>query len=519
MPEYGAMNAERAPAKREADTLTLQRILTVVIPLLGISLLIMILYPASYSTVSPTTLDVGNVTAPTYTWCFECADRCDNVVRSIEDHVKGPVLDQKMKLQNLAQEVPFFFRGTDHLYLEDVLSWSDDNPFKKYSDLTGGQTFISADQHMSNYGTFETSQGHLVFDMNDFDQVMVGSYCWDIWRTGVSILIHSELNGLSKDEQRSLLHSFAYTYMITVLSYVDNDNELTYELGIDNAYGPVYKLMHKVSKKTRVDMLDKFAPVGSTGVRKFTHNDKTRLEAPEQAHVEEIGKNWGGYVGSVDDFVRENNVPPLQEIQDTHLFFTIKSIARRRGAGLGSLGSRRFFILLEGPTTGQDDDIIVDVKQEPEPEWYDYASKKTIKLNYFKNNGQRVVMATKALSTHPGATLGWITLSDGTYLVRERSPWKGSVDPNSLTDVHEFKQVIDQMAITAATNHARADNDYRPDIIPWSFEAEFAKLVQKKPDKFIKSFIDFSFGYFDRVHGDFTCFKRAFEAGKVKTRK
>merc|ERR1719223_1500969 len=173
---------------------------------------------------------------------------------------------------------------------------------------------------------------------------------------------------------------------------------------------------------------------------------------------------------------------------------------------MGSLGDTRYYVLVEGLTDGQDDDVILDVKREPEPEWFDYASSELLRLNNFRNNGQRATMAEKAMHIRPPDTLGWINLSEGVSIVRERSPLKGNIDLDKLTDKDLFSQVADQMAVVSATNHARADNSYRPDVIPWSFEDQFADAVRDKHGIFVNAVVDFGHVYYHRVQKDWECF-------------
>ena len=42
-------------------------------------------------------------------------------------------------------------------------------------------------------------------------------------------------------------------------------------------------------------------------------------------------------------------------------------MAERLHAGVGSLGVKRYYVLIEGPSTGQSDDRILDVKAQGAP--------------------------------------------------------------------------------------------------------------------------------------------------------
>src|SRR5690606_7049812 len=53
-------------------------------------------------------------------------------------------------------------------------------------------------------------------------------------------------------------------------------------------------------------------------------------------------------------------------------YFTIKDIAGRVNAGMGSLGTPRYYVLIEGAGGGAGDDRILDVKRQAEPSGYPY---------------------------------------------------------------------------------------------------------------------------------------------------
>lgn len=449
---------------------------------------------------------VGEQSKINYDWCFDCEQRCENVIEAIETRNLGSDDITNKKLDAIAEGIFPFFRGTDHLYLEDVLRWPSNSSFHAFGVFDGSLTFVDADQHLSNFGSFHDGIKHLVFDMNDFDEVMIGSYIIDLWRTGVSILIQSEENGLSQEDQQEILRSFAYTYFSTVIGYVENDNELYFELGVQNTYGEVHTLLEKVEKeRSRKWMLDKYAPINkaNNGTRKFKRK-KSMVQVTEKEY-NDLKAAWPSYIESCPKFHRSGFENPFDTITDKSKYFKIKDMVRKVGAGLGSLGSDRFSVLIEGPTDSQDDDIYLDVKEEPKPSWLDFANKKLLLMNAFADNGQRIAMGYKALKTNVPPTLGYLNINNATFVVRPRSPYKASVNYSALTDLESFRQVADQLAKVSATGHSRADNDYRPDIIPWSFEDSFAKAAAHGEGPFISSVIEFSFMYFSQLKADWKC--------------
>lgn len=474
-----------------------------------------VLYVVDPDPTRPPTSAIGNQgDKAEYEWCYGCKHRCKNVILSIESHLKTINKDiAEYKKGAIKADVFSFFRGTDFLYLEDILEsqkLASPGMGWEFSKHNEAHIWVNADQHMSNFGSFHDALGRLVYDINDFDEVMIGSYAIDLWRASVSVLLQARINGFTISEGKELVRSFAYAYFNTVISYVGNDNELYFDLTMANTYGPVKAQLEQVLKtNTRVLMLDKFAPLNSTGMRAFTESDRN-IPVSDKT-FKQFHRAWPEYIVSSTLFHRKafGNSTALEQINTKRAtdigYFNIKDISERLNSGLGSLGSRRYYVLIEGPTTGQDDDVILDVKYEAEPSWFDYCSPEAIKLNNFSDNGERIVMGIKALSMHSSPSIGYAKFDDGSYLVRPRSPWKGAVDAATLTDLEEFRQVCTQMGVLSATAHSRADNDYNSKIIPWSFEAEFAKVAAMHEKEFVASISEPAENWLSHLDSDYAC--------------
>jgi uncharacterized protein (DUF2252 family) len=100
-------------------------------------------------------------------------------------------------------ESPFaFFRGSVSIMAADLAG----------SDNTGLSVQLCGDAHIQNLGCFETPDGHLVFDVNDFDETIEGPWEWDVKRMAASIV----LAGL---ESRHNKHACASAVSEFILSY------------------------------------------------------------------------------------------------------------------------------------------------------------------------------------------------------------------------------------------------------------------------------------------------------------
>ena len=98
----------------------------------------------------------------TTSWCFDCEQRCDNVRQAMVANNAGISGESRTaKFQHLASDIGVFYRGTDHLFLEDYLTGVTEESVQGQSRFTTDKTkcFIDADQHINNFGTFQDSNG------------------------------------------------------------------------------------------------------------------------------------------------------------------------------------------------------------------------------------------------------------------------------------------------------------------------------------------------------------------------
>jgi uncharacterized protein (DUF2252 family) len=75
---------------------------------------------------------------------------------------------------------PFaFFRGAAALLAADIAPLP----------VTGLHVQICGDAHVRNLGAYAAPEGHLVFDINDFDETIVGPWEWDLKRLATSLIL------------------------------------------------------------------------------------------------------------------------------------------------------------------------------------------------------------------------------------------------------------------------------------------------------------------------------------------
>jgi len=335
-----------------------------------------------------------------------------------------------------------------------------------------------------------------------------------------------DINGINQQQQREkILRSFATTYYRTVMSYKDNNRELTDYFNLSNSIGAVRDLLIDMHRNGgRLQMLETYCYFDSHGIRRLDLS-RPDLEPVDPDIEEVILHHWNEYLATlgqcrrvhyqnetwIGDWVKAN--------VSINSYYHIKSIAARIGAGLGSLGQPRYYLLIEGPTNSQSDDIMLDMKREPVPEWWNFVHLDVERANvHFSSEGQRICLGIHALTIYVDHDVGYLELNDGSYIIRGRSPWKGAVNIDALREPAEYQQFTDDLARITAINHCRADNDFSPIYIPYSFESALAEMIATEEDEeqFAEELIAYSQMNAQRIAKDFSCYIQSGMADDVQ---
>lgn len=404
----------------------------------------------------------------------------------IEEEIK------RVKFLKMATTPYVFYRGSNHLYWEDFYN---DWRISFFGGTSSTLTWINGDAHVYNYGAYANHYGEAIFCMDDFDDAIVADYQFDLWRMAISILLDCRDNGTFGDlPQKKALNVFAQAYLNEMSSHNDEDPLDEVHLTKRTADGLLRKFLKKVEKKkSRLKMLDKWT-ILANGNRVFdTENEKlAKLSDEEYAGVEEAL------------FQYKTNVSSRFDDGSSH--FIIKDIARRVNAGTGSLGSARYYILLEADSDAQDDDVILDMKEQGKPPLYTHMSpseKKEYDLAY-PIEGERHAAAFLALAEHADRYLGWTSLDGATFSIKERSPYKANFPTEKLKKPKHLYFMANVWGSLLASRHKRASYVLNEDA--GEMPNAFKQMVDGKHREFKALVSSVALRYADRVKDDYRCF-------------
>jgi uncharacterized protein (DUF2252 family) len=396
---------------------------------------------------------------------------------------------------------PFaFFRGSNHLYWRDLGSSPQ---LAQFGGAPVTRTFLAGDQHVDNFGAFDDDQGDVVYAINDTDEAVLADYQLDLWRTAVSLLLVARANRLSTADQTTALDAFTEAYLDAMATYASSSAETSRKFRSTNTYGLLDDFLADVgASSSRAKMLSAWT-VLVAGVRRLDTAGNFDLAAVTPAIDTDVRNHMASYRASLSGGV---TFPAS--------FFTVKSVARRLHAGLGSLGTTRYYVLIEGATTSQSDDRILDVKAQAAPSaapWIAAAAWTQTLQVCGGNHAVRSALASKALGYRVDDLLGTTTLADGKpYSLRERSPFKDTFDTTELTSLTRLQNLAEQWGTLLATQHARADRDWDAAIFPFSLDAEIDARTDGRHDQVRALVRTIAFDYADQVALDHASFVASF---------
>lgn len=466
-------------------------------------------------------------------WCGKCDSvemdkRADWVVSEITAVNKGLTDELRAgKYEKMAKTAHAFFRGTNHLY------WADFARDERLDDFGGEKTriWLQGDLHAYNFGSFHNDQGTIVYDLNDYDEAVVADYKLDLWRLATSLaLVIAENNATAEAAEaagesdagevidasgrEAVIDALCESYLDTLDEYRGNDEEETRIFSQSETSGMLADFLAKVAaKKTRAKMLSKWTKVVD-GKRTLLSADDyaadgkdAKLESVDAALEQTIQDGMKDYLASLS----KKNIWAADH-------FAVKSIRRRLGAGTGSFGTPRYYLLIVGETASVDDDRILDVKLQGAPSAYSYLKSKlrgitdkAATVDGEVNHAVRTIRGTKALGVYVDDHLGWITLPEGLFSVRERSPAKDDVDTADLNTLALLEAFAAHWGAILATAHARADKDYNDKVIGVSFEKQVGEATDGKHKDFRKQVRQIAVSYANQVAADYSAFLASLE--------
>ncbi len=421
-------------------------------------------------------------------------NRPHKIISAIAQNDQGiPTSSRQAKYEKMSQSPYLFLRGTNHIFWEDFYN---DWRLSLFGGTANLHTWLQGDAHLYNFGAFANHYGEVIYGFDDFDDGIVGDYQYDLWRLVISLVLDCRSNGNFKSKQISkAIKTLGKAYLKTVFD--DHHDPATKEIHftVENTTGKLQKFLKKVAKEeTRHKMLEKWTTFNEQGKR-ILNQEAKKLSPLTEKEAQQLQEAFPQYRQTLSQ-----DMP-----SDDDRYFQIKDIAKRLWAGTGSLGTPRYYILIEGNPVTAHDDIILDVKRQEVPAAYAQmnAEEQQAYHEVFSHEGDRHAQAFRAIAEHPDQYLGWMELPDGVYSVRERSPFKEDFPTDKLDEAKHLYQLAQQWGIILATEHKRGGYALNGNH---GFSEALQQNVANQEKIFIEFLVDVAFQYANCVEQDYETF-------------
>jgi uncharacterized protein (DUF2252 family) len=357
--------------------------------------------------------------------------------RTVEDLLTESLHDRLPELtairyQRMAANPFGFFRGSACVMAYDL----------SLAPNTGIHAQLCGDAHVQNLGAFEGVDGRLIFDINDFDETLSGPFEWDLKRMATSILLAGHEAKIKSGTVTEAAETFlnAYTELTHCLFNLPVLEVARFQVHRLGSVAPISKILAQAERATPQAALEKLTSPYPAG-RIFKSNPPllVRLEADREDERTKVLASLKPYIRSL-----------LPERRHFFSRFTPLDVAFKV-VGTGSVGLRDYTVYMEGDEPGSGrDPLFLQIKQEAQSCYSPYLAH-----DPKKHQGQRVAEGQRAMQLQSDPLLGWTTIGEHQYLVRQLNDHKASVDIATLKpkDLCQYASVCGQML---ARGHARS---------------------------------------------------------------
>lgn len=319
----------------------------------------------------------------------------DSIILRIKEFNKGRIPELlAIKYKNMRESCFRFYRGTSHLFYEDLLSGSsvlDNSPL----------TWISGDLHVENFGSYKSDNRIVYFDINDFDDSTLAPCLWEISRLLVSLQLVADSMGLDGSSSMKMMNYFIQNYSDTL------SNGYARLVQEETAEGIVKDLLCELKDRKRKDLIEKRTNYYK-GRQRLVIDDEHALAISEEKKLQ--------ISATIEKWASDKEEPKFYKVNDVAY----------RIAGTGSMGLERYIVLVEGKGT-PDQNYLLDLKYAKESP---IVSHSKIKQPIWNNQAERIIEIQKRMQAFPLALLDSVNIEGNWFVLKEMLPSQDKVDLN-----------------------------------------------------------------------------------------
>jgi uncharacterized protein (DUF2252 family) len=375
-----------------------------------------------------------------------------------------------LKYRAMAKDPFYFFRGTAHLFYEDLAS-ANTLPALPL-------TWVCGDLHLENFGSYKGDNRLVYFDLNDFDEATLAPATWELARMVTSIFTGLITMGLRAAETKNMALLFLKSY-----SLVLSKGRSRY-IEPQTAKGIVRSFLLKVGERKQKDLVRE-RTIRKNGDIGLLIDRKRLFPIDDPSLTKKLAEFVDGWMVNIHH----------------HRFQVID--AGFRIAGTGSLGVKRYLFLLER-LHGERKYLLLDMKQaqpsclqshfpNQQPTWLSEAA--------------RVVAVQERMQNISPALLRPVLFNNESYVIKEMQPTADKINFATLENrFDDMEDVLENMALLTASAQLRSSGRQG--------SANADELMGFARDEaWIPVIIEYASQYANQVKADYNQYLAAYTAG------
>lgn len=327
-----------------------------------------------------------------------------------------------LKYEGMAENLFRFYRGTNHIFFEDL----------KQSGAVPGSppAWICGDLHLENFGTYKSDNRLIYFDLNDFDEAILAPAAWELVRMVTSIFIAFESLQIDQKKALNMAQLFVKTYAANLSAgkpgYIEPRT----------AKGIVREFLTAVSKRKQKEILAK---------RTVVKKNKLEILLDDPRHLKLKKDTRKLLFSHIKDWLKnDGNSPYNYKVTD----------AVFRLAGTGSVGVKRYALLLKSLNKEGEKYLLIDMKQSTPSSLLPYVD---LPQPAWQTDSERIITIQQRMQNRPPALLSTTLFQNESYVIQEMQPTKDSINFKLIKkEYRNIYQVIDDMAMLTASAQLRS---------------------------------------------------------------
>ena len=326
----------------------------------------------------------------------------------------------RLKYEAMAENAFRFFRGTCHLFYEDLAA-AEPLPLSPLA-------WICGDLHIENFGSYKGDNKLVYFDLNDFDEAVLAPAAYEVARMVTSIFIAFDNLSIEPAKALNMARLFTKTYSATLAK------GKAISIEPRTAKGIVCAFLTAATKAREKELLKK---------RTVSKNKKIMLSLQDERHFKLDKKLRRELKAHINEWIKTSSDGPYN-------YEVISAVFRL--AGTGSIGVKRYLFLLKSTNT-KNKYLLLDMKQARASSLLPFVHVQQLQWD---TEAARVIGVQQRMQNVPAALLSTTVFRDESFIIQELQPVKDSIKFKQLEDYRDMYQVIDDMASLTASAQLRS---------------------------------------------------------------